>query len=384
MNSSLHQLSSPYCKGSSELLEMLVVEHSFQSLKLFCDRYRNTDDANMGILGTLESALSRGFDFEAAWHPSFGGIHAGLSMPNSELGVRATKLALRLHETGFHGQWKIELPQPERFYFGGWGFEAIGHLNVSASGDLVKITHISHAGESSICFEKMGDNWRATGSVEQLPVLELGNMNWTILNRDYLMVRELEFFRESVEDAGAELMVPRCRTAISVLGENSPEYHFWVTKVIRYIAPRKINRNEHPSGSSSTNLAPSLIGIGNHSQEISLADSLVHEASHHYYYAAMKLGILENGTDKLLYYNPFLKTDRPIGMVLLAYHAFANILLFIRTMRERDPSENEYLIHREKELEAGLPVLERALIETNALTSLGNSMWEPLRDLVHK
>ena len=126
-----------------------------------------------------------------------------------------------------------------------------------------------------------------------------------------------------------------------------------------------------------------MIAIGNNDHSISLADTLIHEATHHYYYTLGKLGALDDGTDSTLYFNPFLDLNRPISRILLAYHAFANILLFCRTARAHGLADDPDLSAREEMLVPRLGVLEQGLQTTKALTTPGRALWEPLYDQIH-
>src|SRR5262249_9893120 len=146
-----------------------------------------------------------------------------------------------------------------------------------------------------------------------------------------------------LDDASPQPLVAGCRRALALLAEYADLYQTWVGRVVQYLVPWKPLPDQLPSGSSSHNCAPGVLGIGNHGHPLALVDSLVHEASHHHYYILTKLGPVDDGSDANLYYNPFLEMDRPIGRILLAYHAFANVLLFCRLARARGLPPDPYL-----------------------------------------
>src|SRR6185312_15271355 len=80
------------------------------------------------------------------------------------------------------------------------------------------------------------------------------------------------------------------------------------------------------SGSSASE--PGRCHMSVRAGQVKLAEMLVHEATHQYYYLVTRLGPVDDGTDSTLYYSPVKNCYRPLAYILIAYHAFANVLLF--------------------------------------------------------
>jgi HEXXH motif-containing protein len=98
------------------------------------------------------------------------------------------------------------------------------------------------------------------------------------------------------------------------------------------------------------------------------------------------LGPLDDGTDQTLYFSPFRNTHRPVYFIIVAYHAFANVFLFLRTARAHGLSAHEHGGRTQEQLEQlreRLETLEHALQTTTAITPLGRSLWEPLYEEIH-
>jgi HEXXH motif-containing protein len=106
--------------------------------------------------------------------------------------------------------------------------------------------------------------------------------------------------------------------------------------------------------------------------------------SHQYYYVATRLGPVDDGSDPTLYYSPIKRTGRPIANILLAYHAFGNVVLLMRDLRLNGyADETGYISANESALGAQLQELEAGLMSTTALTSVGRSLYDPLTARLH-
>jgi HEXXH motif-containing protein len=104
---------------------------------------------------------------------------------------------------------------------------------------------------------------------------------------------------------------------------------------------------------------------------------LIHEATHQYFHLLARYGALDDGTGEM-YFSPIKGTERPVNMILLAYHAFGNVLLFYRLCRRKRLKDAGYCRKNELQLLPQLRKLEEALVHTNALTPLGEALWRPL------
>jgi HEXXH motif-containing protein len=380
----LQDFAGPLPNWEANFPEELVVEHTKQAFARYVEHCSDRRSlAQSGLLTTLASADPENLSFDTVWHPAFGGTCIGFPTVSDTFDRRAAALALRMHESGHPGEWEVSLEQPVHFQFARWSLPAGKVLKVQATPEQIRINVGSNGDSFTVEFERHADGLTPTGKVSELPSVkgELGP--WVVWGLNELEIWKLDDIAANVETRDPELMVPRCAAALAILGEYAPAYSLWVNKVVRYVTPWRVRKGERPSGSSSSNVAPGLVGVGNHDHASSFADSLVHEASHHYYYIAKRLGEFDDGTDKSLYFNPFLETKRPIDRILLAYHAFANVRLFCRSAVENGLVDDHYILKREEQLKRHLEILEDALLTSRALTPLGRALWEPLYRQTH-
>ena len=108
----------------------------------------------------------------------------------------------------------------------------------------------------------------------------------------------------------------------------------------------------------------------------------VHECTHQDFYVTSRVADVVDGRDKTLYYSPAVQRQRPLNKILVGYHAFANILLFYRTLLSRGFSGNGYCRSIEERLTAEVAELERPLRDNPALTSAGVDLFAPLMELL--
>jgi len=111
---------------------------------------------------------------------------------------------------------------------------------------------------------------------------------------------------------------------------------------------------------------------------MSLAETLVHEASHQYFYLLSRLEPVDDGTDKNLYYSPFAGTERSLDRILLAYHACGNILLLYRLCQQNGAPDDGYCAQREDAVMTQLAQLAAPLRNNFALTWVGRALYDPL------
>jgi HEXXH motif-containing protein len=111
---------------------------------------------------------------------------------------------------------------------------------------------------------------------------------------------------------------------------------------------------------------------------VAVAEMLVHEASHHYFHIVRRLEAVHDESDGRLYYSVVKGRERTIDLILLAFHAFANVALFYRSCMTRGLSDKGYC---RKNLTRHIPELRMLLghlKSSNAVTATGNLLWEPL------
>jgi HEXXH motif-containing protein len=176
------------------------------------------------------------------------------------------------------------------------------------------------------------------------------------------------------------LLRPRYQAAYDVLVQCAHPYREWVERVIEILVP--VETSEGSTTSSSFEDLPAVVALSHATSAISMADALVHEASHQHFFALTQLGPVHDGSDPKLYFSPAPRRDRPIDKILLAYHAFANTFLFYRYARTHGFDDADFCNFQENAYRTCLVDLHGPLATTRALTPLGRALFEPLAERV--
>jgi HEXXH motif-containing protein len=375
-------------------LDHLIVEHARQTVEAFVE-LRGTQLGNHGggcVASTLVDWLPRAATFDTVWDLSFGELYASLFSENEEESVRAAAaVTLRLNEFGNEGDWQLQLPSPTRFCFDGWLLPLCDSIQVSAGTKTVSIrTGCADVWQQNT-FQHAAHGWKTT-NVQALPSLTFEGNRLRVLtgealsraSQDRLLSADAYGVSHKSVDTETELLVCTSKAALGLIAEFADIYLPWVNQVVRNLVP--LPERPGMQNSASGNLSPGVIAVSNQPSRCVLAEMLVHEATHHYLYILKRLGPIDDGTDETLYFSPFRNMGRPILYIVFAYHAFGNLLLFFRMLRERglpadEPGSN--IDEQIAKLEPQLKTLEVALQTTKALTPLGRALWEPLYERIH-
>ena len=173
------------------------------------------------------------------------------------------------------------------------------------------------------------------------------------------------------------LVTEALHDALDVFDNFAPDYSLWVLRLLREIVPLESASDCMRSGSSVAE--PGNCHMSFRNGPVALAEMLVHETTHQYYYLLTRFGPVDDGTDQQRYYSPAKQCGRPIAYILIAYHAFANVLLFSRQcLAAGHKDEDGHLRRNVDTLTGWTETLEEALRTTNALTACGRALWLPL------
>ena len=131
--------------------------------------------------------------------------------------------------------------------------------------------------------------------------------------------------------------------------------------------------------------APGVVRLSLAHDPATIAELLVHEASHAYFHLLAQAGPVDDGSDRALYYSPFKGATCPIGVILLTYHAFANVVLLYRTLlRTCAPLSKRHVLGEVSDTLSKLEPLESALSSTRALTPRGMTVWSALKERLNQ
>lgn len=165
--------------------------------------------------------------------------------------------------------------------------------------------------------------------------------------------------------------------ALELLGSAAPHYLEWIDPVLQELIPVE---GGGMMRSGTYDAAPGLVHASFPCGPAALAEMLVHEASHQYYHLAERAGPVHDGSDGGLYWSPARRTERPLDRILLAYHAFANIMLFYEDCLIAGRDDRGYCAHNKRQWWSELETLQRPLESARSLTPIGEALWRPLAE----
>jgi HEXXH motif-containing protein len=371
-------LASPHEGLVDEFADTIAIGFARHALRVFLDTHPLCQ-AGDGLVDTLERWIETPTDFGTVWHPSIGLLgNAVTGRARMTPEETAARLGLRLAERGHPGRWSVRFDRPQALIFDRWLLPEIDELRVESDGDGAVVTGLAAGSPTVTDFLRMDGAWNPRSASDL--IAEPQPRRVTLLLAQAMRAPELEFLRDDVIAEPAWADAPDLyRHAAALLLDCAPGYAEWVDRSISQIVPLRGAAGTINSGSSQD--APGMTHLSFGGDPMALAEMLVHEGTHQYFYLATRLGPIDDGSDPTLYYSPVKRCGRPIHFITLAYHAFANVMLFYRECQDRGFDTPEGYVRRNvDELVPQLRQLQDALETTKALTVVGRSLWEPLAE----
>jgi HEXXH motif-containing protein len=374
--------SCPYEILDKFLLTTIATNHSQEVLRLFLSQYKvELNSRGSGLVNFLEGWLTREMTFAAVWNTIFGDAfklvkNKGGGQPSSV----AAGLALGVCAARFPGEWSLQLEQPVQLLWDNWLLPPANWISFSSDGKRASIDLRLDGTSSLVEFLHTEDGWQGDGA-EDLPRFGSQHSKITILPARAYAIKgfaELPCTRFANVES---VIVQGCQQIINLLKEYAPIYQSWVLDIIRQVILLPPESERIRSGSSKDNLG--LIYMSYHRNPMAMAEMLVHEASHLYLHLLCRIGPIADGKDTNLYYSPVVKTERTLDRILVAYHAFANVLLLYRLCRANGVADEGYCLRNEEMVLPDLEQLEAPLRNNPALTPLGRALFEPLFERLH-
>ena len=359
----------------SEFINAIVCEYARGYVCLFLERFRSElDRSSYGLVSLLERWLGSNTTFNAAWDPSLGKIRKAVLSEGIDPIAAAIVLALHLCSNGTYGTWGATLQRPLRIRWAGLLFPHTTEVNVSGREDDFVVNLRGPSGlQSDVTMHRSNGAWQATTTCEELPHCRLDKHELLV------GVDSLESWgtgdNNLIYRSSQQILIICCQ-AISLLRRHAPPYLQWVDKVVRQVIP--LNGAEGILRSSSNTDWPGAIGVSFPSKPIMVAEMLVHEASHQYFHIATRFRPVHDRSDRRLYHSPVKGESRPIDAILLAFHAFANVLLFYRSCIESGVEDQGYCERSATRHRSELEPMLDYLRLPNSLTETGRLLWEPL------
>jgi HEXXH motif-containing protein len=378
--------SCPAEELDPEVLDAIVAARMQRVLDVFLERYAGSLAASSeGLVDDLSAWSSCDVALRDVWNTAFGMAErlVALDGPAEAAGlcepvVYGARLALAMHAAGLDGGFRATFRQPVRLRFDRFFLPATSRLSVQGDGTSLAIDLNDLGGGGRVAFTRSGDQWRVERPVDgqdelrQVPVEE-GAVTFVT---DAVLGGERQEGLTYPVAAATDEVADAWRAAFDLVRRCSPSYLQWIDRGIRDIVPVEVPDGAMISGSHTQRWGE--VYMTSRLEPLKFAEMLVHEVSHQHYFFGGFLSPVEDGSDSHLYYSPVKKTGRPIDKILLAYHAFANVILFYRQCRELgvDTGVEEASILPE------LAQLEEPLRQTHGLTPLGRAIWEPLAERI--
>jgi HEXXH motif-containing protein len=328
-------------------------------------------DDTVAALGAAAAAAREAFD--VAWSPGVGAIVRGIRGADIvEVRFGIAQCLLHAAANGVDSRWSIQLARPARLLVDSVLLPSATHLDLEARLGTLRVRL---DGQDTVVLEfAQGRLEGATPAATVLPVAAYGNVR--------VILPPIGVVEGSPPDSlgSVEMAVGHSSSieqAVRLMASAAPDYCQWIGDVTRRVTLTPM-LNPDEAGLSGT-----LVGeCGAFQATASLApftigSMFVHEASHQYYNLATRLVAACDQDYDERFYSPFARAMRRLDRMLLAYHAFANVLLYYQ--RSVDARQVTW-----GELGADRLILDVRSTETilrdhvKHLSSLGQDLFEPL------
>lgn len=393
LTQSLRAFSCPHALTSDDLLLHVVVEHGREVVDQFLNDHAATLAEQSPGLVAVASACREGVTFADCWHPAMGDIHAHLLGAQGDPRTALGAFVMHRHSQGVPGSWSLVLTTSARhFRFGRWRLPASDRFEVECGGSEMCVTL---SGGRDLHFVR-NDDWELLqGEAEHAPEIAISGARLRVLTPEFLsegsaarlMKADAYEFDTSEAPGGRTEWCSAVEQALALLATTSPMHLAWTLRVVSELLPLRARQGTFNSGGER--FSPGVVCLSDQADVWAISEMLVHEATHQYMQIIARLGPLDDGRDTRLHYSPFRGKGRPLFFILVAYHAFANVLLWYERAREAGQAPHfqgalKGLERRECTLYSQVRALEPALDDNPALTPLGRALYEPLRGLVQR
>lgn len=358
-------------------LDAIVSTYYREYIRLFLIQYRTKlECSSWGLAELIEQSAVNLTAFGTAWHYSCAEVREAVLNRVSDDDALDVAVSCAIHflVSGVVGEFRASSARGFRAMWGSSPIESTATIiHIWRSGDKAGIT-----ADNIATILPLAPACGATGHIS-VPTIRSQNINLTLLTTAAARIVGCSQPPQlSPEDFS--LAKKNFLAAALVLERHAPMFAHWVGRVMAFVSPIEAPPGLMRSGSSRQ--WPAVAEISFRCDAVAIAEMLVHEATHHYFNILLMIDPVTDGSDQRLYYSPIRKYERPIEMILLAYHAFANVLLYYRECQRTGLRDGGYCKRNEQEVLRDLRELERALETTQSLTEAGERLWRPFRSYV--
>jgi len=340
--------------------------------------------ASEGLVEFVRSWIDAPGAWQTAWDISFGRAHLALKESKLDPVEAAIRMGIHIAASGHVGAWQAWTP-PTVIQFEDRVLEGVTLVAVDndVSGRCVIRFRLSDGIDIELRRSSGSDSWAGEGGHRLISIGR--NRAIRLLPKRSLPAgeREGEVFQDCqpVSEITGEA-AESFEAGMTVLERNTPQYVPWVERVLCgiVVCPREA---EFRLVSGSWEDVPGLVHMSSPHNGIDIAEILVHEAAHQYFYMLQRVGPVDDSTDNQLYWSPPIRKNRPLSRILMAYHALANVQLLFEAVRSNETNDKwdiEYVRVNEPDLQAAIRALDQPLRGNPALTKLGRGLYDLLAE----
>jgi HEXXH motif-containing protein len=358
------------------LLDLIEGTHAQQTTKrVLADHHVDLQHAGSGVQELITRWLDRPTDFATAWATPLIELYSLFGAPDADAVPAAAALAMHLSSSGEDGSWSSRLAKPANLRWGAYLLPAADRIEVQQHAGDAQLDLATSTDQHRIALTKQPAGWHAD-DLRPLPATIDGGprlLNRAALPRGFAAAPDVVSNVVNVVSPGHQAAFAE---ALTLIGEHAPAYLRWVMRVVTDIVVLEVPVGQMRSGSNTS--WPGLVYMSA-AAPIVLAENLVHESSHQYFHLLERVEDTVDGSDGALYYSPPTRRERPLSAILVAYHAFANVALFLRTCSALVDGA-EYVGPRVEEVLGWLDRLEEPIRTGGTLTDAGCALVDPLAD----
>jgi hypothetical protein len=379
----IRQFSHPVETVREQVFDTIAAAHGVSVVLKLLELHGGTiSRISTGLADSLASWTARPVSLETVWDIAFGRALLALKEGRLDIGDVATRLGVRLAEQGHAGSWAADV-SATHFVIGRSLVRNATRVEVELRVPGEGMIAIHCAGGGCVRLTRSHDgSWCGDGGV--LLRRAGTDLGFTLLPADALPndAPTGAALKECLPVAGVTDAMQRVfEDGLRLLQDLAPAYVPWVTRVIHGVVVCSIDGPYHLVSGSWEDI-PGLIHLSCPHVPVDMAETLVHEAAHQYFYMLERVGPIDDGSDTVLYWSPPIRMNRPLSRILMAFHALVNALQVYRAVRAANTPDTPYVLANEPALRGAIETLNRPLRENQALTALGRGLYGPLAELL--
>ena len=382
------QFSLPDAQCNERIFDTVVNAHGMAVVQWLIDRHGDKIAvATEGLVDYLRAWTADAGPSETAWDIAFGRVHLAIKEGHLADPVSAAvQLGLRIARSGLRGSWSAPV-STSAVKFDDALVEGVQDIKVdNAPGSAARVTlGLADGTQRVLKRNEHGGRWHGEGAER----LESVGFHRTIqlLPRRALPPEDRggDIFKECQP---AQQITPEAARSFhdgfDVLEQNAPQYVPWIERVLHgvVVCPQQ---ETYRLVSGSWEDVPGFVHMSSPHGGVDIAEVLVHECAHQYFYMLQRVGPVDDGSDAQLYWSPPIRKKRPLSRILMAYHALANVQLLYEAVANNAANSAlsiKYVKANEPDLQAAIRALDEPLRGNMALTALGRGLYEPLAERV--